>query len=88
MTPKPLFAKLGDEGYLAGTNLDIILADAKEIFPQVRREEIVVVPRTSLPEEYYWSAKMVVDFKDWKATGTYLLIKNFERSDAFKIYYP
>ena len=84
-----LFAILGDRGYIAGTDLDNIISGTKSIFPEISRDKITLVPKQEVPEEYYWSVRRVEEFRSWEKDGTYLLIKNFEKSEgAFRMYFP
>lgn len=87
-----VFAKLGNEGYMAGISLDDIVRSIREnnhkdIFPLVKQEEISVVSRENIPEDYKWSARRAEMYDDWKSDGVYLLMINFQDHKDLLGYY-
>lgn len=80
INPELVFAKIRDKAYMAALNLDYIIADAKNIYPEIPENEIELVDRQSIPEEFKWSARRVEEFDNWerKIGKGYLLISNYE----------
>jgi len=87
-----VFAKLGDKGYAAGISLKDILkgieADKRgHLYPLVKPEEVQIVDRKNIPEDYEWSARRVEMRDDWRDDGgVYLLIRNFQEHAIFQSY--
>lgn len=52
------------------------------------QDEIVRLSREEIPPEYAWSLRRVEEFPDWHETGSYLLIQDFEKTPAFREFYP
>ncbi len=88
MTNPIVFAQLGSRGFMAGVDLDHIVADAKRVYEEIERDEIRVVTENQVPREYEASIAYVKDetVKPFEASGAHLLIRNFERYDSWKVW--
>tara|TARA_B100000315_G_scaffold245863_1_gene272433 strand:+ start:483 stop:776 length:294 start_codon:yes stop_codon:yes gene_type:complete len=84
---KAALARLENLGYMVGLSMDKICEEGGNLWPPVERSEVTQINLDELPPEYFWSLVRVRSNDDWHGQGVYLLIPNFEESEASKKYF-